>query len=206
MAQTGSLRIETLGGQDLHPLLADLARLRTAVFREWPYLYHGDADSEEEYLATYMTSPLAGVVVAFDGASAVGMSTCIPLAAEPGNVLAPFLARGWDPARFFYFGESVLLAQYRGQGIGVEFFRRREAHAREVSPADFACFCAVQRPANHPARPKHHVPLDEFWRRRGYRAYPDLTCRMRWREVGQTVESDHTLAFWIKSLTGAALP
>lgn len=206
MASATSVRIETCSGPQLRPLLPDLARLRTSVFREWPYLYDGEPGYEERYLATYIASPLAAVVVAFDAASPIGMSTCIPLAAETDNVRRPFLARGWDPARFFYFGESVLLPQWRGRGIGVEFFRRREAHARRVSAADYACFCAVQRPADHPVRPAGYVPLDEFWRRRGYRFYPELVCRMGWKEVGRPAETEHTLAFWMKSLSGAALP
>jgi GNAT superfamily N-acetyltransferase len=165
MAPSSPVRIEIVAGNALKAMLPDLARLRTAVFREWPYLYDGDDGSEERYLGTYTASHLAAVVVALDGASPVGMSTCIPLAAETENVRAPFLARGWDTARFFYFGESVLLPAFRGRGIGVEFFHRREEHARRVSAVDFSCFCAVQRPAEHPGRPAGYVPLDEFWRR-----------------------------------------
>jgi GNAT superfamily N-acetyltransferase len=190
MTETGPLRIETYTGERLRPLLGDLARLRTVVFRDWPYLYDGDPRNEERHLATYMTTPLAGV----------------PLAAEPEPVRVPFLARGWDPARFFYFGESVLLPEWRGRGVGVEFFRQREAHARAVSDADFSCFCAVQRPADHPARPADYVPLDGFWARRGYRFYHDLCCRMSWKEVGQAGPGEHTLCFWMKALRGAALP
>ncbi len=206
MSQSSSLRIQTYTGDDLRPMVADLARLRTAVFRAWPYLYDGDPEDEQRYLAKYVASPLAAVVVAIGDERPVGMSTAIPLTAETENVRAPFLARGWDPARFFYFGESVLLPQWRGRGIGVDFFRQREAHALRVSSADYACFCAVQRPPDHLSRPADYVPLDEFWRRRGFRCYPDLACRIPWKEVGQPAETEHTLAFWIKSLRGAALP
>lgn len=206
MVEVGSLRIETYSGERLRPLLGELARLRTEVFRAWPYLYDGDAASERQYLAKYAASPLACVVVAQDGARPVGISTAVPLAAASDNVRAPFHARGWDPARFFYFGESVLLPEWRGQGAGVEFFRQREAHARAVGDADFSAFCAVQRPADHPARPADYVPLDDFWGRRGYRFYRDLCCRMAWKEVGQQGESEHTLCFWLKPLRGAALP
>jgi GNAT superfamily N-acetyltransferase len=36
-----------------------------------------------------------------------------------------------DLSRIFYFGESVLLSQYRGQGVGVRFFEEREKAARD---------------------------------------------------------------------------
>jgi GNAT superfamily N-acetyltransferase len=200
------IRVETRTGAALAPLLPDLARLRIAVFREWPYLYEGDPAYEAKYLRAYVDSPRAAVVVAFRGERPVGASTCLPLIDETANVQAPFRARGWDPARFFYFGESVLLPQFRGHGIGVAFFRQREAHARAASDCDYSCFCGVQRPADHPARPAGVVPLDGFWRRRGYTHYPDLVCRMRWKETGAAEETEKTLSFWIKPLTGAALP
>jgi len=201
-----SLRIETLTGAAVLPALPALARLRITVFRAWPYLYDGDEAYERDYLRTYAESPGAAVIVARDGETAVGAATCLPLAEEEENIQAPFLARGLDPARFFYFGESVLLPAYRGRGAGVAFFAQREAHARRVSDSDFACFCAVTRPEDHPARPERYVPLDAFWRRRGFVPMADLACTMRWRDLGAAADSDKQLRFWGKSLSGAALP
>ena len=37
----------------LEAALGDVAALRIAVFRDWPYLYDGDADYEARYLDTY---------------------------------------------------------------------------------------------------------------------------------------------------------
>jgi GNAT superfamily N-acetyltransferase len=188
------------------PYLPALSRLRIAVFRDWPYLYDGTLNVERTYMSAFARSPNSGLAVAFDGEQAVGCSSCLPLAEEDENVVAPFKARGLDPARFFYFGESVLLPAYRGQGIGVAFFQGREAHARAVSDCDFAAFCAVQRPADHPRRPPGAVPLDAFWRKRGFFPYPDLACTMRWKQVDGPDKVQNTLSFWLKSLTGAPLP
>ncbi len=205
-ASTSPITIETYTGAALAPFLGDLARLRITVFRAFPYLYEGDEGYERGYLETYVKTPHAAVILARAGERVIGAATCLPLAAESANVQAPFRARGLAPERFFYFGESVLLADYRGQGIGVAFFTAREAHASAVSNADFATFCAVQRPPDHPARPPDYVPLDSFWRKRGFTPRPELSCVMRWREVGATEESEHRLGFWMKSLTGAPLP
>ena len=105
-------------GPALLPLIDDLAALRIQVFREWPYLYDGDRAYEAEHLATYLRSPRAAVIVARLEGRVVGASTCLPLIDETPNVQAPFVARGWDLNRFFYFGESVLLPECRGRGIG----------------------------------------------------------------------------------------
>ncbi|WP_240756636.1 GNAT family N-acetyltransferase [Roseicella aquatilis] len=191
------LRLETLSGEALRAALPGLSRLRLAVFAEWPYLYAGDPAYEERYLAAYAEDPAAAVVVAFDGATPVGMASCQPMTSSHGTVPAAFRARGLDPARYCYFGESVLLPPYRGRGAGVGFFAAREAHARSLGlPA--AAFCAVVRNPNDPRRPGDTVPLDAFWRRRGYVHHPDLSCVFHWREIGDDRETPHVLSFWLK--------
>jgi GNAT superfamily N-acetyltransferase len=114
-------------------------------------------------------------------------------------VRAVFEAAGLDPAGFCYFGESVLLAPYRGRGAGVRFFAEREAHARALG-LRFAAFCGVVRDPADPRRPAGHVPLDDFWRNRGYTPRPDLAVTFDWTEVGASAETPHRLTFWMKAL------
>jgi len=192
--------VDFFAGEAMRPHLPALARLRVAVFRDWPYLYDGELREETIYLSDLARSPRGGMAVAFDGAEPVGCSTCLPMADADDGVRAPFAAAGLDPARYFYFGESVLLPRYRGQGIGVAFFRQREDHARRCSDADFACFCAVERPADHPLRPADAVPLNAFWHRRGYTHHPDLACTMCWKQVDSADKVENRLSFWIKPL------
>jgi GNAT superfamily N-acetyltransferase len=200
-----TLSIETLTGPALLPHLKDLARLRIAVFREYPYRYEGDAAYEASYLARYSRDGGA-VVLVRDGSAVVGAATCLPLAAESDAIRAPFEDHGLDCARFFYFGESVLLPDYRGRGIGHAFFDAREAHAARHLGIAHACFCAVVRPEDDPLRPPGYRPLDGFWRRRGYVPYPGLVCHMAWREIGEAEERPHDLSFWIRPLGDAPLP
>ncbi len=193
------LRLETLAGAALRPHIPALSRLRVQVFRDWPYLYAGDAGFEATYLATYAESPRAAVVLAMDGDMPVGAATCQPMAETHGPVAPAFRKRGLDPARYCYFGESVLLPDYRGQGIGVRFFEAREAHARTLAlPA--ACFCAVVRNLNDPRKPRDYQPLDDFWRRRGYAPRRDISITFHWREVGDDRDTPHSLSFWVKEL------
>jgi GNAT superfamily N-acetyltransferase len=190
-------RLETLAGEARQAALPALTQLRRTVFAEWPYLYDGDAAQEEEYLKTLLAGRDAAVIVAWDGAEPVGMATCQPMAEAHAPVQAAFRRRGLDPARFCYFGESVLLPSWRGQGIGVGFFERREAEARRLG-LQAAAFCAVVRNANDPRRPRDYIPLDGFWRRRGYAPRPDLSCVFHWREHGDPAETPHALGFWVK--------
>ena len=193
-----ALRIETLTGAALRPHLPTLARLRTAVFRDFPYLYDGDPANEAEHLAEFAASARAALVVAFDRDEPVGCSTCLAAVDEAG-LRAPLEARGADPETACYFGESVLLAPYRGRGAGVAFFERREAYARESGFA-LACFAAVRRAADHPRRPPDHVPLDKFWRNRGFAPWPGPPLEWSWRQVDGPDKVANALDFWVKRL------
>ncbi|MBV9249067.1 MAG: GNAT family N-acetyltransferase [Acetobacteraceae bacterium] len=189
------------------PLLPDVARLCTSVFRDWPHLYAGDGQYDSAHLQTLATSPQSILVMAHDGDRPVGASTGLPLTDATENVRAPFLARGWPLRPFFYFAESVLLQPYRGRGVWASFLAVREVHAQLVANCDFICACTIERSDDHPlfrsADPKPlHAPL----RRHGYAPVPDLRCTMTWREVGQPADSDLSMLFWTKTLTGRPLP
>jgi GNAT superfamily N-acetyltransferase len=201
-----TITIARYAGKGLVPHLPVLARLCTAVFREWPNLYEGDGRYDADHLRSIADSPASLLLIASDGAEPIGASTCLPLRDATPDVQAPFHARGWSPGNFFYLAESVILPRYRGRGMGGQFFAMREAHARLVSDCAFTCFCAIMRPPDHPARPADATSLDAFWRRQGYSPVPGLQCSMAWREIGATDESDLTLQFWIKMLTHKPLP
>lgn len=192
-----TLRIETLTGEAMRAVLPDLARLRCAVFAEWPYLYAGDAEREAAEQSWGEGVEGAAVVVARDGERVVGIATCRPLAATHDEIRDAFTRRGIDPAPFGYFGESVLLPDYRGRGVGKAFFEGREVVARSQG-LTAAAFCAVVRNVNDPRKPQGYRPLDGFWRSRGYLPRPELSCVFDWREVGDDRETPHAMAFWVK--------
>jgi GNAT superfamily N-acetyltransferase len=198
------ITLQTCTGPEIAAAIPALARLRILVFREFPYLYDGDEDYERSYLQVYATCGRAAVIVARDGTAIVGASTCIPLPQETAAVRAPFESRGLDLDDYFYFGESVLRPEYRGQGIGVKFFEAREAVARHAGAA-FAVFCAVRREDSHPARPVNIADMPRFWRNRGFAPLVGVSCQMEWKEPGTALRR-HDLDFWIKPLGPAAIP
>ncbi|WP_420004383.1 GNAT family N-acetyltransferase [Arenibacterium sp. LLYu02] len=194
-----ALRIETLTGAALDAALEDVARLRIAVFRDWPYLYDGDLAYERDYLQSYRDSAGAVVVGAFDGEKLVGAATGTPLADHAEDFAAAFADSGFDLSEIFYCAESVLLPAYRGQGAGHGFFDAREAHARALG-FKRAAFCGVQRPLNHPLRPADYAPLDPFWRKRGYAPLEGVVAEFLWKDVDQDADTRKPLQFWIRTL------
>jgi len=199
-----SVRVETLDGPRLSAGLGELSGLRLSVFREWPYLYDGNADYEADYLKTFGASEGAIIVGAYDGDTMVGAATAAPLAGHSTEFVPLFEAHGFDPATVFYCGESILLPDYRGQGIGHAFFDHREAHARALNDAgaafQYVTFCGVVRSDTDPRKPTAYRPLDDFWRKRGYEPVPGMTGHYDWREVGADKETAHAMRFWLKPL------
>ena len=190
--------VRVLTDAALDAALEDVARLRIAVFRDWPYIYEGSLAYERDYLQSYH-SPGAVVVGAFDGAQLVGAATGTPLEDHAEDFAAPFAGTGLDLREVFYCAESVLLPAYRGHGLGHAFFDAREAHARALGRG-FSAFCSVVRPAEHPLRPADYRPLDGFWRKRGYAPMPGVVAHFRWTDLGESAQSEKPLQFWGRRL------
>jgi GNAT superfamily N-acetyltransferase len=195
-----TIPVAPLTGTAFADALPDLARLRMTVFRDWPYLYDGTLEYEQGYLRRFSESPGAVIVAASDGPRIVGAATASPMIGHADAFADPFRARGYDVSRIFYFGESVLLREYRGRGIGHAFFDRREAHARSLGGYTHTTFCAVVRPPDHPMKPPDYVPLDAFWQRRGYTRMEGLVGSYAWRDIGDAEETAKPMQFWMKAL------
>jgi GNAT superfamily N-acetyltransferase len=192
-------------GADLLPYLAEVARLRIEVFREWPYLYAGTEENEQKYLRSYQTQA-ALLVLALDGEKVVGASTALPLAehADASKLESSKLPMAVDDV--FYLGESVLSPAYRGMGLGHRFFDAREERARALG-FSWTMFCAVERvgtgaaAVQHPACPKNYRPLHDFWRKRGYERRPELVTEFSWPDIGEASETSKPMVFWVKRLS-----
>jgi GNAT superfamily N-acetyltransferase len=195
-----SAAVETLvlGGPAARPHAAALADLRIAVFREFPYLYDGSRDYEVRYLETYFQCPEAVCVLVFAAGALIGASTGLPLAAAWPEFQRPFETQGIALDAVFYFGESILLPAWRGQGLGHRFFEAREAWARRLGGFSRFAFCAVERPPDHPGRPHGYHPHDRFWTGRGYRRHPELRAALAWPDLGEATPSEKSLTFWMR--------
>lgn len=195
-----SLTFLSKRGREIESVFDDLANLRITVFRDFPYLYEGHIDYERDYIQTYLESERSFLFAVYDRDNMVGASTCIPLLDETDEVKEPFIKGQFDLGSIFYFGESVLLSAYRGRGLGHRFFDERESHAISFGTYKTACFCSVQRPDNHPARPANYRPNDVFWTKRGYKQQPTLQSSFEWLDVGDNKSTFKPMVYWMKSL------
>lgn len=195
-----TIDVRSVTGDDILTVLPDLARLRIAVFRDWPYLYDGTLEYEEEYLDKLAKAKGAVCVIARDGDQIVGASTGAPMIEHADEFGEPFTKAGYDISKIFYCGESVLLKSHRGHGLGHIFFEKREEQAHKLGGFTHSTFCRVIRPDDHPLKPKDYIPLDKFWAKRGYAPVEGLTATYSWKDIDQKDETVHHMQFWMKKL------
>jgi GNAT superfamily N-acetyltransferase len=172
--------------------LDEVAKLRIEVFRGWPHLYKANLAYERQYLPRYAETKTGTVIIAETVDRIVGVATGMGLDEEDDFVQEPFVKAGLDLKSIFYFGESVLLPDYRQIGLGTQFIAMREAAAKAHGYA-MTAFCALERPVDY-------VPLDGFWTRRGYEKRTDLTAAFSWRDIGERKDSEKPVGFWFKTL------
>ena len=197
---TKSYQTLELKSNELQPWVEDLGRLRLQIFREFPYLYEGELEQELDYIGHYAQAPGSMVVLAFDGGNLIGATTCLPMGQAQAAFQEPFVKAGLDVSAIGYLGESVVLSEHRGRGLGKLFFERRESHLRQQG-CQVATFCAVERPKDHPLRPEQYRPLDEYWQGLGYQRQEHLQASFRWRQVDRQAECDNILTYWTKPLS-----
>jgi GNAT superfamily N-acetyltransferase len=192
------IEITTRTGISARPFLNEIARLRIAVFREFPYLYDGSLAYEMDYLERYIASNRSRIVLAQRGSEIVGVSTGIPLTEADDDFRKPVEAAGIDANSVYYLGESVLLPGCRGQGLGHRFFDEREKHANELGFRSTGFFSVI-RSENHPLKPSDYRPHDTFWEKRFYARKGSIIAQFPWKQIGESQETLQELVFWLRT-------
>lgn len=187
-------------GPEIETIFYELAELRIKVFKDFPYLYQGTLEYEKQYLLRYIRNPKALVLGLYDNNELVGATSALPLEDEDVEFKKPFVDSGLDVKEFFYFGESLLLKQYRGHGYGHLFFNERETYAKSFDQYKYSTFCSVDRPIDHPMKPKSYRPHDFFWQKRGYEKQQQLFSHLSWQDVDELQTTEKKLTFWMKKL------
>lgn len=200
---TMSLRFHRERGQGFEKIIEELGALRIRVFRDWPYLYEGDLEYEKKYLRTYVNAPTSFGFFVYDGDQMVGATTAVELEHESDEFKKPFIDKKLDVSQVVYFGESILLPKYRGQGIGKRFMHERLEYTRSFDNKLWAAFCAVVRDAHHVLRPKGYQELDGFWRASGFSPREGMIANFTWKDLDKNEQDQKKLQFWLQQIKGA---
>lgn len=194
------IKIQLFKGSEILPYLAYIAKFRSTIFREYPYLYESKAKFEEEYVRNYAKSKNSLFIIAKDQDRVIGCLTSTAAIDVLHEVWAEAL-RAIPVDSLFYLGDLLILKEYRNQRLGTKMYDLFEKTVREGKKYSQITFHEIVRPKDDPKRPKQYHSLDPFWEKRGYVKHPELISHVPYREIGDSAETPHIMVYWIKNLT-----
>ena len=190
---------QLLTGTAIADTLDDLATLRLEIFPEYPYLYQGRREDEFTYLGTYVEAPDACVILPYDGSAIIGAATGMPLIHEDAQMIDAFSGSTFPLNEAYYVGELLLLPAYRNCGLCQKLLDLLESHIRSLGRYHTLTCATVERPDDHPLRPRDFIPITRFLARTGFIRLPGVTTHFMWQEI-DGVKRDHPMQFWSKEL------
>ncbi|HEX4838945.1 MAG TPA: hypothetical protein VFU89_00705 [Rhabdochlamydiaceae bacterium] len=197
---TPDIKLRALHGAGIKTYIPSIVKVRNEVLKEFPYMRLDHVEEDTQYFKTLSQLKDSIAVLVFDGPKIVGVTYGAPFDEHSAVLQKPFLENHLKPSDFYYFGICTLLKPYRGRGIAHHFFDIREEHAKHLKRFNRICLSNLLRPKNHPRKPKDHVSLENFWKKRGYIERQDLISHLHWRDAEEQNPSAKPLVFWIKEL------
>lgn len=165
------LEIALHRGDALGAWIDRTARMRLEVFSGWPYLYEGTLEIERKYFEAFQGRSGAVVVEARLDGEFAGLATAIAFERDLyilSRSKEIFRAAGEDPGAFFYLGELLVEPRCRGRGIGRALLEEVRAEGRSQGLSR-CCLMAVERPLDHPSRPRDFREPVPLWVEAGFR-------------------------------------
>ena len=199
-----NIEIKHYQGENLTTEIGILSDFRLRYFREFPYLYVGTKEYEQDYLATYLSDPTTRLLIARDqdaNNKIVGVAIASMLSPElkilcQSNKLSQFPELTTE--QFFYFGEMIFVPEYRNKGIGKQLLEELKKVGREQGATRF-CFLAVDRAYNDIRRPADYVDSDVFFQKFGFEK-TDISVSFDWATIqadGRVENTSNRLNFWV---------
>lgn len=166
-----AIHLTIRSGADLATTLEKVVEMRLRLFSEYPYLYVGTQEIEQEYFESFQAKSGAMVVEAFEDGIFAGLATAIPLGQDKYVLsrVKPILSEaGLDPREAFYLSELLVEPPFQGRGVGKALFESLRAEGKRRGFAH-CCLMAVDRPLDHPSRPRHFGMPVPLWAKAGFK-------------------------------------
>lgn len=193
------MEFQIVTGQQFQQHINTIAALRILIFKEYPYLYDGDIQTEMDYLKSYSKSKNSVLIIVKDKQKVIGAVIGIPLAEADEIILPPF-AQNQSIHSIFYLGEILLLKEYRGKGIGYQMYRMFEDLVRQKKQYHKIAIAEVIRDQHDPRKPKNYISVHKLLERLGYVKHPEMVILASYKEVDSTGKIPHSLVYSFKDL------
>lgn len=194
------LTIQAFKGPEAKIYFKQIATLRITMFKEFPYLYEGSIEDEEEYLSIYFNSPNSVILLVLDKDKVVGFSSSIPLSEEMEEIKNPFVESDLDINSIHYIGEMIIETAYRTKGMFNIMANYQEEYARSKEYLSIV-FMTVIREHNHLLKPKNYRCLEILWKYLGYELLEGIKVKFSWKQVDGECPQDNQLGIWFKKLS-----
>ncbi|MDN3506687.1 MAG: GNAT family N-acetyltransferase [Simkaniaceae bacterium] len=195
MSKVHMLKITAHMDKDILPFLDEVAELRIKIFREWPYLYDGDIKTENNYLKAFADTKDSLLVLAKEYEKIVGVVMGLPVAESMKQIQEEYQRQNVSTDGIFYLADAIILAPYRGQGIGTRMLQIFENLVVEMQKYDQISFCEIVRDQNHPLKPKDYQSLDAFWEQLDFYPIPGWQTSFDYLDIGNSEETPHLMRF-----------
>lgn len=199
LTSSTSITFKAYRGLEVTAIIEPLGHLRIDIFREYPYLYDGNMNYEQEYLYRYLQIKDSFVLIASENEQIIGATTATPLVEELEDIRMPYENAGICVSETFYFGEAMLRPAYRGMGIYKTFMHERIQAAAQYG-ASLCTFIAVDRPDNHPLKPQNYHNLKPIWQHYGFVEHPEIQPQFSWKDIDQLEETQKPFTAWLKGI------
>lgn len=192
------VQLKSFNGEEARKYFSQTADMRLAIFKEFPYFYKGNYETEKQFLGVFFNSQRSLILLVFDGDKVVGCSSSVPLDEESNVIQQPFLENNLNPKNYLYIGEVMLKKPYRGQGLLRKFFEHHENHAK-AHGLKYPSFMTVKRPHSHSLRPSDYRDLGPIWQHFGYKLMPGMVVKSSWIQSDTLKEEHNELNIWVKN-------
>lgn len=195
-------------GEDILDKVRDIALFRIKYFKDYPYLYEGSLEYEEEYLCEYSKDQKSLVITIHNKEKKiVGVSTSIPLISSAKIVTTAkdlFLSSGLNPSNFFYYGEIILDYSIRQKGLSRKIYNLQDMHAHRLGYRSIA-IATVIRDGEDSLGQRSRIFADPLWTALGFKK-TDILFSYNWPTIfpdGSIQNTDNKMVYWVKHLSAS---
>ena len=200
MTQQSSIAIEVLKGNEVIPHLKRLIEIRLSFYRDYPYLYDGSIEDEENYLRMYGNSENTLLVVAKRDDEVVGAILGLPLPESPEENKEAFQDLEISPEDLFYLGDNIVIRELKIGNVQEQMYHQFEGAVNHLKKYRGIVVCEIERDVNDPKKITNDTFYEFAWHTQGFIREPNQIVNFSWKEIGDSKSSNHHMVFWRKSL------
>jgi GNAT superfamily N-acetyltransferase len=196
----------------VHTYLTHVGRMRSKLYKGFPYLYDATIDPEKEDVSSYKNSPDTIMVAAFAGDEFVGFTIGLPLKdfnssctleEEVALATEKFKNVGVNLNTCFYLGEILVEPEYQNKGVEEALYKSLEQEVKATNAYTSISLIHMDRGDSHPLKPKAFIDPEKTIMENNDFIKTGHTVTYSWNTLqpdGSPRLQDNAMDFWVKNL------